>query len=126
MKIKVKNETMQRPNAVLKTRTELHADQESENAKEAKVWKRHAPIDQKTVPKTAQKTSLKNVIVKIVLEIEIGIEKEIGMLGTINDPQIVIVPQNAVAKDHHKQSMTTTARARNEKYQVKEAKSTII
>lgn len=92
-----------------------HADRESVNVKEAKVWKRGA---QRIILKTILRTVLRSIV-----KIEIGTSMDAtNMNAHQNVSAVVIVLQNAIVNDRHKQSMMAIARVKNEKYPVNEAK----
>lgn len=114
-------ETRQKQTVVPRTRMASHAENhESRNVKEAEVWKRYALIDQKIVQRTVQR-----IILRTIVKIEIG-----TMMGAINANalqnvnEVIIVPQNAIVKDRHKQSVVMVIAP--VKYQVNEAKAKFI
>lgn len=123
----IKTETMRTKIVVPRIRMARHADRESVNVKEAKVWKRGAQrIILKTILRTILRTVLKTIlrtILRSIVKIEIGTSMDAtNMNAHQNVNAVVIVLQNAIVNDRHKQSMMAIARVKNEKYPVNEAK----
>lgn len=128
-----KRKTRQKWIVAPKIKMALHADREIANVKEAKVWKRGVRIDQKIVQRTRSgpRTILRTIIRRIlgtIVKIGIRIGKEIGIMKDVINMNAknanVAAPQSVVTRDRQNQNvMTTIIRARNEKYQVNEAKA---
>lgn len=130
-----REETMQKWIVVLKIKMARHAvqDRESANAREVKVWKKHARIDQEIVQRNARRAVQRMIIRRIQgitdkfgikIGIEIGTMKVVINMNAKNVNEAA--PQSVVAKDRQNRNvMTTIARAKNEKYQVNGAKANV-